>query len=588
MKYNNAFFHTYMTFMCVSFLYFFGGTFSSVLGAEVARPLGVEDDQLNMEELLSELFEGLSPEEQEKVLAEAKVLGEAIENMSPEERKQLEDELENLFAGEEELPIVSKKDTKPKKESPSEEKKIPEVPKKPLLTEKEQQAEKEVLTLLESLINRTNSFIKKAASMPLLADETEEWRKEKKIDVWPSDISWKKFKTQIEEIIKQLYTVKSYDVQTKEYKYIGDLVANKSLHTHLIKLQKTLNLHESSIEISAFGLKKISPESKQALQKVINGYSHALYTGNIAQEFDRVIEKYEPKAKKIKEVEEHAKEKAEKEAKKVQAPGKIVVSREEKQYAPLYRGRKAIDKNDDYEIEYPYGIGRVPRYPYAKEKKEAAKVKPMAKSQKDAREKLKETKKPVLPAQERKDPESEQIIGRITATMKTIDELIRENQTMGTIQEHMLNEAEPVKLDLAIVVIPTLKRKIAEVTGDIKALSYNVKSFFSATKQYYKNEIDRITLPYNETLQKLSVQIKTLKKNMEDKEFSKKISPEKRYAYLEDYTTGEIIKKGKGTEEKTILDEVPNPVSLYLLQEAIDTLMKEKELFLKPKEKKTS
>ena len=104
--------------------------------------------------------------------------------------------------------------------------------------------------------------------------------------------------------------MKSLDPKTQKSKYLADLTANEPLCNNIIQFKTVLVKHEPTVQVPSFGLKKLSKASKNAFVSVINDCLEALLALNLQVELEKIIAKYDPTAKKIKEAEEKAQQAA--------------------------------------------------------------------------------------------------------------------------------------------------------------------------------------------------------------------------------------------------------------------------------------
>ena len=537
----------------------------------------LEKDLQETSKAIDEYVATLSPEEQAEFNTAVEEVTEMIESMSEEEFSQ--------FLGEtfgEEPPL----------EEPIE-KEVMEIEEEiftpePTLTKKEKEKQAQVISLIDTIITHTNSFIVKIASSPDLPIKIEHWGKEGTIKKWPTTLKWADFKLQLESLSQKLYRMKDIDPQTKKYKYVGDLIKDEALYNNLLQLKIQVTKYEPDIEIPEFGLEKLSVESKQATQKITSTYTEVLYTLKVPQELKKLFEKYEPTAKKLRAEEEAAEKRASGEAKKTVTTERSVVAGREiterrdfgSPRMPAYAPTPAYPKITPIDTTTRSPLQREKTVDQTDQQKPVKPTSPEKPTKSGKSPTPTPVKKPVsVKSPEKKDPESERILGKIEANVKEIAVMIEKNEKLKKIDSHITSE-ESVDRVLAIIEIPSLNRKINETTSDIKALSFKTQLLGSALKKYYKDELQNIFDQYQETLKTVFGAIETIEKSIgTNKEFKKKISDEKRYAYLEDEQAIERIQKSTGTDIPTIKDEIPHPTSLYKLKDAIKNLIKAVEKF---------
>jgi len=578
-------FMKYINFLLVSLFL----VFSNIGFAQLDFPAKFSSDQKELQDLeklekelqetskaVDEYVATLSSEEQAEFNKAVEEVTEMIEDMSEEEFSQF---LGEAFGKEPPLEEpIEKEVIKVEKISTPE----------PILTKKEKNKQAQAVSLIDAIITHTNSFIVKMVSSPDLSSKIETWGREGILKEWPTTLKWEDFKLQLESLSQKLYRIKDIDPQTKKYKYVDDLIKDEALYNNLLQLKRQITKYEPNIEIPEFGLEKLSTESKQSTQKIASSYAEALYKLKVPQALEKIFEKYEPTAKKLRAEEEAAEKKAAGQAKRTLPTERSLVA-----------GREPTERRDFRSPRTPY-YAPTSAYPKDISTYTAAKA-PLQKEktvdQADQKKRAKPTSsgratrsgKSSTPTEkksserieifERKDPESERILGKIGANIKEIADMIEKSEKLKNIDSHIASE-EPVDRVLAIIEIPSLKRKISETISDIKALDFKTQLLVPALNRYYKDELQNIFDKYKKSLKIVFDIIQTIEENVEtDKEFKKKISDEKKYAYLGDEQTIVRIQKRIGTGVPTIKDEIPHPTSLYELKDEIENLMKTVEDF---------
>lgn len=169
---------------------------------------------------------------------------------------------------------------------------------------------RDMVPTIDEIVSRLDSFIQKANQVVEMAANFEKWGKKGKLHGWNPAMTWAVFKEKLETLKKKLLEVKSLDPKTQRPKYLGDLTADNALCNNLAQFKTVLAKHEPDVQAPSFGLKKLSKSSKNAFIAVINDCLEALIALNLPAEFDKIIAKYEPTAKKLKEAEEKAQQAA--------------------------------------------------------------------------------------------------------------------------------------------------------------------------------------------------------------------------------------------------------------------------------------
>jgi len=578
----------YIKFLLIPFFLFFGTHSWAGLDSSLDLSFDQEDDFASLEKELEETSQAideyvstLSPEEQENFNQEVEKMTKMIENMSEDEFSEF---LGEVFS--EESPIEEEPVDEKEEETVEIEEEVPT----PEPQEKGKQSQ--AISLIDSIITHTNSFVVKIASSSDLPGKIEFWGKQGTIKEWPATLVWKDFKVQLENFSQKLYRMKDKDSQTKKYKYIDDFIKDETLYNNLAQLKTKIAQYEPMIEIPEFGLEKLSNESKQATQKVANAFTEAFYTLKIPQALQELFEKYEPEAKKARAQEEEAEKKAAAQLKRQPIPERALVAGREMEgadfgyprtptygstspgYSPAYTPRPARSARpvtaptDDRKPGKPSRPGRpgIPGKPKTEEKEE---------------EKEEKAKVP-----EKIDPDSERLLYKIEANLTEVVSMVEKNEKLKDIETH-LTSGEPVDQVLTIIEIPTIKRRMNEIISDIKALNRRVQLLGSVQKRYYKEGLQNLVDKHKEPLKKVADAIDAVEKKVEtDAAFDKSITDEKKYVYLGDEQAIDRITKRAPADAKAIKETIPHPTSLYTLRDTIQDLIKTAKDFSIEKAKK--
>jgi hypothetical protein len=119
--------------------------------------------------------------------------------------------------------------------------------------------------------------------------------------------------------------MKDRDPISGSYKYLAELIKDESMVNNLLRLKDVLNRHEPKIDISPFGQERMSHQSRESMRAVLNALIEATTVMGMPTAFDKIIEKYEPTAKKIRETEEAAQRKAIESSRRSPYPAPAVV-----------------------------------------------------------------------------------------------------------------------------------------------------------------------------------------------------------------------------------------------------------------------
>ena len=245
---------------------------------------------------------------------------------------------------------------------------------------------------------------------------------------------------------------------------MADLTANESLCNNIIQFKTVLAKHEPNVQAPSFGLKKLSKASKKAFVSVINDCLEALLALNLQTELEKIIAKYEPTAKKIKEAEEKAQQEAVKASSlrpKTPAPMKTTVRRGEE---PGYYEFGGIEKPAGYP---PYGPS------YAPEKKAEA-------EEKGGKAKEKEGAKPEgkgeAKKEEKKGPETKKEEAKETETTKKIENKAFEFGEQLTNALELIDSSRYLKNLKAAVQPASTVKAIKDITSEIAGVTAAIQS----------------------------------------------------------------------------------------------------------------
>lgn len=266
-------------------------------------PMGAGfNPNMSEEELLNQLMQEINaalPEDQrdafwQEVARETERLEQETAHMAPEEKEQY---LMNLIAAE----------TTPEMEAP-----IAPQPQKPVEKEVQQPAKStvplektdEIMSIISQIVTSIESFITKAAAFPDFDGKALGWVGKGRITDWQAD-SWSTFQHDLNKLVHTLQRFKDKDIKIG-FKHLDELAKNETLMQSLRRLQSKLNEYEPTIKITPFEIASMSEPTKNAAIHVINTLTDVLYRNKINPELQKIIELFDPMAKKIREEEEKA------------------------------------------------------------------------------------------------------------------------------------------------------------------------------------------------------------------------------------------------------------------------------------------
>lgn len=289
---------------------------TTTLRAEPAMPRGnapmmpdLTPEQ--MEELQQELarvneemqaFVKTLPPEKQQEIAE---LEQAINQMSDEELEQLFEqlftdenflqELENMYPEE---PMEQEPEAQPAYEpTPVVEKPIekPKVEKNKIAVAAE---------MIQSLSAITDSLLSKLDDIPEIDDLVQNWIKKHQLRGWKKTVAWQDIKAQIDLFNQKLKKMLFKEPGSNEYRFLPDLVEDEALYNNLAHMENILKAKVSRIEVSPFGLEKLSKDAKAVMRMVLNKYAEGMIDLELIPGMNAIVEKHEPIAKQIREKEE--------------------------------------------------------------------------------------------------------------------------------------------------------------------------------------------------------------------------------------------------------------------------------------------
>lgn len=288
-------------------------------GPAAMPPMSAEEQALaqQLDSVFTELTKGMSEQEKDQFYAELNTaMEEEIDKMSKMSDTQLNEYIEKA---EQELKSMGPWPEQPQlpEETPQGEPFKPVAPSeiKEELPKKIEKPVRDMGPILSDILAHLESFLTKVTKVQDMSRYMNSWGKKGLLRNWNNTITWPVFKEKIETLKKTLYAIKSVDPKTQKAKHLVDLAEQEKLCNDLTKFRTNLVKHEPSMRIPTPG-KKLAKESKPPVQTVIGDCLEALQVFNLQTELDKIIAKYEPTAKKIKEAEEQAAKKAQEEYRK--------------------------------------------------------------------------------------------------------------------------------------------------------------------------------------------------------------------------------------------------------------------------------
>lgn len=317
---------------------FFTGILGTTLlaAAPMQPPNGNPFGQLSQQELdmlreIDEAVSKMSPEEREAFTQQVEKVQRNLEKM-PEEKlhrfldgSMNVDELDTFFKeaiGEEPVRPPVSQSQPPSRPTPTPSPLEPSTPKKPERPAVEQNTQKRMIRVITDTMHTLESILHKLQSYPEIDLKIHTWRTKNQIAGWRSDAGWLPFKYEVTKLIQRLRTLLTQDLSSKKYVYSEFITSNTALIDQLDTWNKELKSVSERIEISPFGIEKMSDKAKEAVKTALRLIVMALEQQKLPTTIDEVVAKYEPEAKKLREYFESLEKKAAQESQRV-TPGQL-------------------------------------------------------------------------------------------------------------------------------------------------------------------------------------------------------------------------------------------------------------------------
>ncbi len=265
--------------------------------AQKALPFEISEEDLRKAEAEIEQFRAsLSADERAKFDNDVAELTHALETMSEKELEEFFKELEKQQAEPTKPAVTAPPVARPEPIKPVEE---------PILPSIKKGETKPLEQLLASIILRIESFLVKITALPDFERKVVSWQESGKITKREKLIDWDDLQHEILVLEQKLHKLSDKDSKTKDFKYLYDLIEDKALIEKLNNLNSALTSYEANIIIdTSNSTQPASKAAKAAIRKVLDTLIKAIYTDKLGDSIDKLIEKYEPTAKKIREYEE--------------------------------------------------------------------------------------------------------------------------------------------------------------------------------------------------------------------------------------------------------------------------------------------
>lgn len=163
--------------------------------------------------------------------------------------------------------------------------------------------------IIQSIIKSIQSFLTKAKAFPDFERKVDNWAKQHLLSSWSYDQTWDLFKKDLDKFTVLLQRFQEKDPKIG-MKHIDTLSANESVVQMLKLLENKLSQEVPSIDVSVFSIADMSKQTKNAIAHTINALSESMIQQNLFDHLQRIIEEFDPIAKKLREEEEKATKKA--------------------------------------------------------------------------------------------------------------------------------------------------------------------------------------------------------------------------------------------------------------------------------------
>ena len=260
------------------------------------------NQNMSEEEMLSKMMEEINaaiPEDQreafwKEVEQETQRLEQATAHMSDEEKQayllnQMNAAMEEAAPIQAPEPVIEKK---VKEEKPK--------PKPAQIKEAVETSE-----ILKSIIRSINLFINKAAAFPDFDRKVESWSKQNLLSDWPAGQTWELFKNELNKLNSLLQRFQEKDPKIG-MKHIDALAKNEQAIQTLKQLEAKLAREVPIIDVSVFAITSMSKQTKNAIAHTMNALTESIYKIKLGESLQKIIEEFDPAAKKLRAEEEKA------------------------------------------------------------------------------------------------------------------------------------------------------------------------------------------------------------------------------------------------------------------------------------------
>ncbi len=531
---------------------------------------GAQPSPENIDQLIKEIdneFAQMSPEQQTSFMAQVERTQKNLEQLPEDEVMRF---IEGIMGGngagmsqaeiEEFVLKVTGEDlaSNAPKEEPAKEPEQKTNVEEPAISTSANNKAQTTVELVKNLIKNLESFIAKMQSIPDIELKVTRWQKKGALAKAAKPIEWSIFQFEIEKFIQRLHALIAQDSKTKLFIYLKNLNAETPVIILLKKFSNELDPTEKQISVPPFGIGKITPASKKAIQKIINLAIKLLNDSSAIADLDEIIASFDPEAKKLRDSLLSIEKKASEAAQRPRKNNSTISggSGKTNEYAyndgtlPYPGGQQkpyGTRVNRARETENHY----IPDKSYKKNKPDEFRNSDNSSSQKDRSEALdgkktsltesKSSNQPAFPAEQKKFiSEANRLTQEIYASMDEISHEIKNSTFFANPQKHLTDNSaiEESFQDLAGKIMKKLSGPRKSVKDNLNALGLVIKSIPAAEKNNIKAKIKSMWNKYEWTYKSFVLSMNLIKKNLSS--LAKQISPIKQYFYLGTDASGKI------------------------------------------------
>ena len=573
--------------------------------------MNMEDFEKELEEAnkaIEEYISSLPPEEQAVFNQSVADMTQMFESMSDEDFERF---LGEMFADD---PMMMMEENPFDAGQPTAQEPVAETV---VLSEQDKKKTETAIAVLQDIILQSNLFTVLVNSSSDLPNRINIWATKGNISNWQTGADWENFKGELDKFVQKLHKVQEQDINTKKYKYLLEFIADEGLYNNLIQLQTELKALVPKIDIPEFNVQKVTKQSKQTIQTILSKYAECFYLLGVPKALDTLFEKYAPEEEKIRAAEEAATKKATEASKVKRSPAAATEAGTEgdmygdygydSYYPDYYSGgydNYGYSPYDNYGGGYPsydnyssnsgFGgdsgsssgggnsgsgnTGTKGGNALGKEKEETE----------EKEKKEKKEKSEFIPS-----PAIERSLGDIKSNFEDIKTAMVNDEGQKTklanLAEYITNNDEPVDEGLALYTLPMLYKKIANIDSALTTINKKTKLDQDDLKIYQK-EVEKIFDDNKKDLETLvraidGFEVKTAEQITLERAAPSTIVniadyPVKYWAYF-----GGDDSLLATDEDKALLEKIPSRKSLFDIRNKINTLLKDKQEFLKKKAK---